>query len=107
MASFLVDQGFRGLAAVWLRLRDGERTRGAEQIEGPMLGCGRRADLVEGVVADGDGIAGQGAQVLEQAAEAAHGQVIGSGVAGTLAGVVCGAGGRGDRVGAGRGCSSV
>ena len=32
---------------------------------------GRCADLVEGAVADGDGVAGQGGQVVEQAAEAA------------------------------------
>ncbi len=46
-----------------------------EEFEGPLLGWGWRAELFEplGVVGDGDrdGVAGQGAEVVEQVAEAA------------------------------------
>jgi hypothetical protein len=86
-----------GRVVFWLR--QGERDRDAEKLEGLPLGAGRlgehRDDIGAGVL---DLVAGQGGQVLQQGAEAAvglPGRVVlvgGLGLGGR------GAAGRGDRV---------
>ena len=71
--------GFVFGAGFWC-LREGERYRGAEEVEGAPLVWGWGGELVDGLAGDADGVAGQGGQVVEQAAEAAQGLVAGSGL---------------------------
>lgn len=70
-----------GVVGLCLR-REGEWDGGVEELEGAVLGGGGKGDLVEGAVAEGDGVAGQGGQVVEQAAEAVQGAAVVVGVAG-------------------------
>src|SRR5580704_14460991 len=62
-----------GRVAFWLL--QGQRDRGAEELEGLPLGRGRLGEHRDGDLGAGvpDLVAGQGGQVLEQAAEAAVG----------------------------------
>jgi hypothetical protein len=101
------DSGFglvfcrAGLVAFWLL--HGERDRGAEEAEGFPLAAGRLGEHRHGGLGAGepDLVAGQGGQVLQQAAEAVIGLpglvvlVRGLGLGGR------GAAGRGDRAGRG------
>ena len=56
-------------------LLQGQRDRGAEQVEGVALGAGGLGEHRDGGLGAGEAdlVAGQGGQVLEQAAEAAVG----------------------------------
>ena len=65
---------------------------GVDQVEGSVLGGGGCGDFVEGRCVEGDGVAGQGGQVVKQAAEAVARLAVGVEVA---AGFVLGAGGAG------------
>jgi hypothetical protein len=65
-------------------LLQGDRDGGGEQIEGLPLRGGGEGDLVDLVAADGDGLAGEGGQVIEQVAEAAGWLAAGGGFAGGL-----------------------
>jgi hypothetical protein len=67
----------------------GEWDGGAYQFDGGALGGGGQGDLVEGGVAEGDGVTGQGGQVFEQAAEVVQRLAIGTGVAAGFAVSVC------------------
>jgi hypothetical protein len=58
------------LSGVGFCLCEGGRDGGAEELECAALAEGGKIDLVEGVVIEGDGIAGQGDQVADQAEEA-------------------------------------
>ena len=62
-----------GRVAFWLL--QGERDRGADELEGLPLGAGRLGEHRDGDLGAGvpDLVAGQGGQVLQQAAEAAVG----------------------------------
>ena len=62
-----------GLVAWWLRQAEGDR--GAEEAEGFALGAGRFGEHRDGDLSAGEAdlVAGQGGQVLEQAAEAVVG----------------------------------
>ena len=66
---------FAGWAGVAFWLLQGERDRGADEFEGVPLGAGRLGEHRDGDIGAGvpDLVAGQGGQVLEQAAEAAVG----------------------------------
>jgi hypothetical protein len=66
--------------------------------KGAALGGGRVADFLEGGAAELDGAAGQGGEVVEEAAEAAEGPAAGAGVGGGLGVGVRGAAGGGDGV---------
>jgi hypothetical protein len=59
-------QGVHGFLAGLFCLLEGERDRGAEELEYLPLGLGRDGELVEGGGAGVDGVAGQGGQVGEQ-----------------------------------------
>ena len=87
-----------GRVAFWLR--QGQRDRSADELEGPPLGAGRLGEHRDGDLGSGvaDLVAGQRGQVLQQAAEAAvglPGRVV---LAGRLGLRRRGAAGRGDRV---------
>lgn len=66
-------------------LLQGDRDGGGEQIEGLPLRGGGEGDLVDLVAADGDGLAGEGGQVIEQVAEAAGWLAAGGGLRAALA----------------------
>ena len=88
------------MARVAFWLLQGERDRGADELEGLPLGAGRLGEHRDGDLGAGepDLVAGQGGQVLQQAAEAAvrlPGRVVLGGGLG-LGG--CGAAGGGDWV---------
>ena len=79
-----------------LWLRGGERDRGADEGEGAALvvgGVGEHGDLDVGVV-EADLVAGEGGQVIEQAAEAAQWGAVGGLVTGGFGlgggGALCG-----------------
>ena len=63
---------FTGWARVEFWLRQGQRDRGADELEGLPLGAGRLGEHRDGDPGSGepDLVAGQGGQVLQQAAEA-------------------------------------
>src|SRR5207253_10805608 len=83
---FTVPGGF-----CWCLLQ-GERDGGAEQGEGLPLHGGGGDDLVDLLAADGDGVAGEGGQVVDQVAEAVGGLPGGGGL---VRGLVLGGGGAG------------
>jgi hypothetical protein len=73
--------------AVGFWLREGERDRRAEQVEGAPLGRGRVGQLVDGGagrVGEGDLVAGQGAKVGQQGAEAVRRAAVVQPTAGCL-----------------------
>ena len=79
----------------------GERDRGADELEGLALGAGRLGEHRDGDLGPGEAdlVAGQGGQVVQQAAEAAvgaAGRVVLAGGLGLGAGRTPG---RGDRIG--------
>ncbi len=85
-------------------LLQGERDRGAEEVEGLPLGAGRLGEHRHGGVGPGepDLVAGQGGQVVQQAAEAPVGPIGRVALAGGFGLGGRGAAGRGDRVVLGR-----
>jgi len=95
--------GFAGWAVRGFCLLQGEgqRDRRLDEVEGLALGGGGVADLVEGGSADCDGGAGEGGEVVDEAAEATHDLPVGAGVGCGLGVCVRGAAGRGDGVGSG------
>src|SRR6266536_1653949 len=72
-------QGVRCCAGVVWCLREGERDGRAEEFEGAALGGGGCGEDVEVAVGEDGGVAGEGGEVVEQAAEAADGVVVGVG----------------------------
>ncbi len=90
-----------GWAAFWLL--QGQRDRGADEVEGFLLGTGRLGEYRHGDGGSGepDLVAGQGGQVLQQSAEAAVGAAGGIALAGGLGLGGGGAAGGGDRAGRG------
>src|ERR1700750_679950 len=46
-------------------LREGQRDRGADEVEGALLVRGRGGELVDWLAGDADGVAGQGGQVVD------------------------------------------
>src|SRR4051812_35178804 len=88
------EQGVRGAAGwVWW-LREGERDVRRDEVEGSALGgggCGEDVDMAAG---EDGGVAGEGGEVVEQVAEAAHGVVVGvgfgAGLCGCRVGSLCG-----------------
>ena len=64
-------------------LLQAERDGGVDEVEGALLGGCGGGDLVEGGLAEGDGVAGEGGHVREQAAEAVQ---WGAGVVGAPGG---------------------
>ena len=87
-------------------LLEAQRDRGADQVEGAPLVWGGGGELVYRLAGDADGVAGQGGQVVDQAAEAAQRLVAGSGLGGGFGVGGWGPPGRGDGIGPG-GCSSA
>ena len=85
-------------------LLQGQRDRGADEVEGFPLGAGRLGEHRhgDGSAGEPDLVAGQGGEVLEQAAEAAVGTAGCIALAGGLGLGGGGAAGRGDRVLRGR-----
>ena len=81
-------------------LLQGQRDRDADELEGLPLGGGRFGEHRDGDIGAGvpDLVAGQGGQVLQQAAEAAVGLPGRIVLAGRLGLGGCGAAGRGDGV---------
>src|SRR5271170_1102968 len=96
----MFDVGFYGGGRVVFWLLQGQRDRSADELEGLPLGAGRLGEHRDGDLGAGvaDLVAGQGGQVVQQAAEAVVGLpgwvvlVGGLGLGGR------GAAGRGDRV---------
>ena len=66
----------------WWCLREGDWDGGVEQVEGAALEWRGGGELVDGSTADGDGVAGERSEMVEQVAEAADGLVVGVGFAG-------------------------
>src|SRR6185437_72964 len=86
------------LRSVLVCLLQGQWDRGTDQFERSALGGGRHGDLVEGHLVEGDGVAGQGCHVFEQATEAVEPFAGGVEVVGGFVVGVGGSGRGGDRV---------
>lgn len=68
----------------WWCLLQGGWDRRAEEGEGPLLHWAWRCDLVDLVASDGDGVAVEGGEVVEEVAEAAGWLAAGGDVPGGL-----------------------
>src|SRR6476660_2112263 len=96
VSGFWLNWGFVGLVGRRFWLRGGQGDWGADEVEGAALvggGFGEHGDVGVGVVV-ADLVAGQGGQVIEQAAEAAQWGAVGGLVTGGFGlgggGALCG-----------------